>query len=176
MKTIDSFQGSYRFLSNFWPVPSGILYENVRYPAVENAYVAAKIGATVRGLRDADDRFRRACAELVTMKPGDAKRVGRKFPVVPTWEMGHGGLKLIVMGQFVREKFSPPNSVLVQQLLDTGDSELIEGNTWGDKFWGRRDPVRMATGWGMSGGIGLNHLGKILMVRRAELRKTRTLP
>jgi len=41
--------------------------------------------------------------------------------------------------------------------LDTGKSELIEGNTWGDTFWG------------VSGVIGQNNLGKILMKIREEL-------
>ena len=36
--------------------------------------------------------------------------------------------------------------------------ELVEDNAWGDTFWGRCN------------GIGKNHLGKILMVIREELR------
>jgi hypothetical protein len=47
---------------------------------------------------------------------------------------------------------------LKQLLLATGDKELIEGNTWGDTFWG------------VCNGIGQNHLGKILMAKRTELK------
>jgi len=36
-------------------------------------------------------------------------------------------------------------------LLQTGDEELIEGNKWGDRFWG------------VCKGKGKNNLGKILM-------------
>jgi predicted NAD-dependent protein-ADP-ribosyltransferase YbiA (DUF1768 family) len=46
-----------------------------------------------------------------------------------------------------------------EMLLLTGDCELVEGNTWGDKFWGVCD------------GEGENHLGKLLMKIRAELAK-----
>ena len=42
------------------------------------------------------------------------------------------------------------------KLEETRGSELIEGNTWGDRFWG------------VSRGIGENHLGKILMEERGE--------
>lgn len=44
-------------------------------------------------------------------------------------------------------------------LLKTGDEELVEGNTWGDTFWG------------VCKGKGRNELGKILMKVREEFRK-----
>jgi len=49
---------------------------------------------------------------------------------------------------------------LGDQLLATGDVELIEGNTWHD------------TEWGVCNGIGKNKLGKILM-RIREILKNR---
>ncbi len=52
------------------------------------------------------------------------------------------------------------NPDLLSKLLATGDAELIEGNTWGDRVWGV-DLYR---------GAGENHLGKILMRIRDELR------
>ena len=49
---------------------------------------------------------------------------------------------------------------LAQKLIEmTGNSTLIEGNWWNDRFWG----VDSKTG------IGENHLGKLLMELRAEL-------
>lgn len=42
-------------------------------------------------------------------------------------------------------------------LINTGDAELIEGNSWGDTFWGECN------------GIGENNLGKILMKIRKEI-------
>ncbi len=47
---------------------------------------------------------------------------------------------------------------LAQRLLATGDAELVEGNNWGDRFWG------------ICRGEGRNELGKILMKVRDELR------
>jgi len=46
---------------------------------------------------------------------------------------------------------------LAQKLVDTGARDLIEGNTWGDTFWG------------ISGGKGENNLGKLLINQREEL-------
>jgi len=60
------------------------------------------------------------------------------------------------MTDLVRQKFSNPQ--LAKQLLDTKDFELIEGNTWGDTFWG------------VCSGKGQNNLGKILMQIRNELK------
>jgi N-glycosidase YbiA len=44
-------------------------------------------------------------------------------------------------------------------LLDTGDAELVEVNHWRD-FW-----------WGVCNGVGANHLGRLLMTIRNELRE-----
>lgn len=41
--------------------------------------------------------------------------------------------------------------------LATGDAILIEGNTWGDRFWG------------VCEGFGQNHLGHVLMRVRVQL-------
>ena len=61
---------------------------------------------------------------------------------------------LDVMRDLVVQKFSDP---LLQSLLETtGDEELIEGNHWGDVFWG------------VCKGVGENHLGKILMKVRGR--------
>jgi predicted NAD-dependent protein-ADP-ribosyltransferase YbiA (DUF1768 family) len=61
------------------------------------------------------------------------------------------------MLKLVRRKFK--NSKLREQLLATGGQELLEGNWWGDTWWG----VDIDTGKGE------NHLGKILMQIRNEL-------
>jgi hypothetical protein len=45
------------------------------------------------------------------------------------------------------------------RLLATGGAELIEGNTWDDRYWGV-----------VVDGVGQNRLGQLLMQRRAELR------
>ena len=58
----------------------------------------------------------------------------------------------------VRAKFDQ-HPDLAQKLLATGDEELVEGNDWGDIYWG------------VYKGRGNNMLGKILMRVRAELRE-----
>lgn len=142
---IDSFSGEYRFLSNFWPAQ--VVYEGITYPTAEHAYQSAKT-------LDMDQR--RQIAELAT--PSSAKKAGRALQIRPDWE----AVKLRVMEDCVRYKFSHDHE-LRQKLLATGDAELIEGNTWGDRFWG------------VCEGQGENHLGQILMKVRQEL-KTQEAP
>jgi ribA/ribD-fused uncharacterized protein len=137
---ITKFSGSYRFLSNFYPC--SIDYEGLTYPSVEAAYQAAKTTDPVLRLM------------FTEMKPGDAKRSGRELPLRPDWET----IKLSVMTELIQQKFSRhPN--LAELLVMTSDQELIEGNTWGDTFWG------------VCKGVGENHLGKILISVRKDLKE-----
>lgn len=136
---IDSFDGFYRFLSNFYLY--SITVDGVNYPSTEHAFQAAKTN-------DPTEKF--AIANAST--PGKAKRIGRKVKLRPDWE----SVKIQVMTDLVRQKFSKDRD-LRQKLLDTGDEELVEGNRWGDRFWG------------ISGGSGDNWLGQILMQIRDEL-------
>jgi ribA/ribD-fused uncharacterized protein len=87
------------------------------------------------------------------LTPGKAKRLGRKVTLRANWEL----IKIDVMLDLVRQKFQDPD--LAWMLINTGDAELIEGNHWGDKFWG------------VCNGEGENHLGKILMQVRDEILK-----
>ena len=137
MAEITSFHGEHRFLSNFWPAP--VVLDGVTYPTVEHAYVAAKT----------TDLERRAEIAQVE-RPGEVKRIGRKLKLRDDWE----AVKLSVMADLVRQKFAHPE--LRRMLLDTGDANLVEGNTWGDTFWG------------VCRGQGKNHLGRILMEVRAN--------
>jgi predicted NAD-dependent protein-ADP-ribosyltransferase YbiA (DUF1768 family) len=59
------------------------------------------------------------------------------------------------------QKFSQ-DEMLREMLLGTGDLEIIEGNSWGDKFWGM---VLENGQW-----VGRNELGKLLMSVRAKIR------
>jgi ribA/ribD-fused uncharacterized protein len=138
---IESFQGPYRFLSNFWPAE--VVFEGVTFPTAEHAYQAAK---------SLDLKQRHRIALMPT--PSEAKRAGRGLPLRPDWD----AIKLRVMEDCVRDKFTR-HPDLRRKLLDTDDAELIEKNTWGDRFWGVCD------------GQGENHLGRILMRVRADLRE-----
>ena len=148
---IVKFEEEYRFLSNFWParikrnyidddqVPSLQVVTWVSFPSVEHAYQASKCVD-----------IREASVFLEDTPAGFAKKMGAKVKLRPDWEV----CKDAVMEHWVRRKFQ--NTELSEKLLATGDAELIEGNTWGDRYWG------------VCNGIGQNKLGKILMKIRAE--------
>lgn len=138
MSEITSFSGEYRFLSNFWP--SVVTDEEYRYPTVEHAYQAAKTTSA---------SHRRDIAWAPTA--GVAKRLGRRVPIRPDWE----DVKIDVMRGLLRQKFAEPT--LRAKLLATGTALLVEGNTWGDRFWGQC-PV----------GVGENWLGRLLMEIRSQ--------
>lgn len=134
---INSFQGEYRFLSNFYP--AWVTYEGEEYPSTEHAYQAAK--TTDTGMR----------AWIKNAKtPGDAKRCGREVDVRDDWET----IKPIVMLDLLLQKFNHPH--LKKKLLATGDANLVEGNRWHDNYWGKCNCGRCRAG-------GLNMLGRLLM-------------
>lgn len=134
---IERFFGQWRFLSNFYPVD--VEYEGVKYSSVEAAYQAAKSLSPITR-----ERIRKASS------PGSAKSIGRRIKLRPDWEQ----IKMDVMRGLLEQKFSYAS--LRSMLLSTGDAELIEGNDWGDRFWG----VYLEEGE--------NHLGKLLMALRAD--------
>ena len=92
--------------------------------------------------------------KILKMTPGQSKRAGQKVELRKDWE----DIKLDIMYQLVKETFS--KEPFRTMLLRTENMILEEGNTWGDKFWGVS----------LKGGKGENHLGKILMRVREELR------
>lgn len=140
LSPIKEFRGDYFFLSNFYPAT--VRLDGRTYASVEHAFQAAK---TL-------DYFRRQIFRDSTTTAAGAKRLGRKLPIRPDWEV----VKLDVMLQLVRQKFNR-HKYIRNLLLNTGDSELIEGNWWGDTFWG------------VCRGKGKNWLGKLLMQVRKEL-------
>lgn len=139
---ITSFDGEYRFLSNFWMAP--VEYEGMVYPSSEHAYQAAKtLNKDLRG----------AFAEITS--PGAVKKLGQTIAMRPDWE----DVKINVMRDIVTAKFEQ-NPELMEKLMATKGHELVEGNTWGDTFWGEC-PL----------GKGRNELGKILMSIRDDITK-----
>ena len=136
---IDSFNGQYRFLSNF--AACKVTYEGLEYKSTEHAYQAAKTlnAEARRKIREAKS-------------PGEAKRLGKTVYLRPDWEE----IKFEIMENLLRQKFNQPD--FKRALLNTGNIELIEGNTWGDTIWG------------VCKGKGQNHLGKLLMKVRKDLQ------
>lgn len=137
-KVIDSFTGEHSFLSNFYP--AGFKFDGMWCATSEHAYQARKT---------ADPKWQKVVLNCST--PGLAKRTGKKVPMRPDWNH----IKDSVMRRVLRAKFDA-HVDLKEKLLHTGDSRLVEGNTWGDKYWGVCD------------GEGKNKLGVMLMELRAE--------
>ena len=136
---IVDFSGEHSFLSNYWPSP--IRWEGDDYPTVEHAYQAAKCLDPVArgGIRDAPT-------------PGDARRLGREVSLRPGWQRQ----RFHVMRQLLEVKFTS-DPELRAKLLATEGAVLVEGNTWGDTYWGTCN------------GRGANHLGRLLMDLREQL-------
>lgn len=142
MDVIDSFDGEFAFLSNFYEQPNLITDEmNIAYFTVEHYFQAAKT---------LDKNLRKRMSILDT--PGKVKRAGRNLDLRPDWEK----VKIDVMRRALIKKFSDP--LMKEKLLETGDAKLVEGNWWGDTFWG------------VCNGVGENHLGKLLMEIRESLK------
>lgn len=135
MNAITEFRGSHFFLSNFYSAP--VTYSGLYFRNNEAAFQAMK----------SVDRKR----EFESLSPQAVKRLGRKVPLRMDWETAKYG----IMYDICRAKFTQ-NPKLASKLLATGNAELIEGNTWGDRVWGVCD------------GVGENRLGKILMRIRDE--------
>ena len=138
--TIDRFEGQHWFLSNF--SHSAVYLGGLYAPTVEHAFQAAKT-----------ERYSIRKRILETPHPAEAKKLGRRVPLRDDWEE----IKLWIMEDLLYQKFNGADA-LRWQLLDTGEATLIEGNTWGDKFWG------------VCGGEGENRLGHLLMKVRKDLR------
>jgi ribA/ribD-fused uncharacterized protein len=140
---IDRFEGSFRWLSNFYTCD--VPYEGLTYPSAEHAYVAAKT---------LDEATRVQIREIET--PAWVKKFGRNLALREDWD----AIKIQEMHTIVYSKFTH-NAWLRDKLLDTAPHELVEGNWWNDRFWGRD-----------LAGYGSNHLGRILMEVRATLQNS----
>lgn len=136
---IEEFQGEYRFLSNFYLVD--IDWHGKIWPSTEHIYQAMK--TKDKALQEK----MRLCPT-----PGKVKRLGKNVELRPLWDE----LKFAFMYTIVNEKFKQCAD-LRQMLLDTGEQELQEGNSWGDVYWG------------ICKGKGQNCLGRILMEIRSDL-------
>ena len=143
--SVDEFQGEHRFLSNFWPAQ--IRMRGVMFPSTEHAFQAAKT-------LDMDER-----AKIAKLSAKGAKHAGYKVKLRDDWE----NIRLSVMEALVYYKFKN-HPHLLDKLLATGDGQLVEGNRWHDNFWG----VCSCSKCHLKGGK--NHLGKILMKVRGQLK------
>lgn len=139
------FSGNMAFLSNMHPCPVRIeMYgKTYEFNCSEAAFQAGKC------------RNEKDVMKLVKAKNGYvAKKIGRRVTMCDGWQNDRIGW----MSYVVNQKFTQ-NPELMEKLLDTYPLKLEETNTWHDTFWG------------VCGGVGENHLGKILMeIREREFK------
>ena len=147
-QTVHEFAGEHKFLSNFYPSSIVVILETdggsacrVIAPTVEHAYQAMK------ATNEAD--FHKIAAAPT---PGKAKQLGRKIFIRPDWD----SIKDDTMLNLLRQKFQYWE--LRKKLMDTGNVMLVEGNHWGDTYWGMCKRT----------GKGENRLGLLLMHIRQE--------
>jgi len=135
-------QEEYKFLSNMYPVMID------GYKSVESFYVAMKTkNKTIR-------------AQIREMSGMDAKKFGQTIVLREDWD----AIRFDVMHYALNIKFAA-GTELANKLLATGYIQLVETNYWHDNFWGNCYCDKCANTKGE------NHLGKMLMEIRENLRK-----
>lgn len=116
---IREFQREYRFLSNFY-VGRPLRVNGMTFQTSEHLYQALKT------LDPVEVKEVMACPT-----PGEAKRLGKSLTLREDWD----NIKDRAMELCVAHKFSA-NPDLLEQLLNTGNAYLLEGNSWHDNYWG----------------------------------------
>jgi ribA/ribD-fused uncharacterized protein len=142
MVQITAFRDEYRFLSNFWPCK--FRFRGYEWNSAEHAYQAMKCQ---------DIEYQMAFL-YPRVSAAEAKRMGASAKMDDSFASN----KLNYMRAIVSAKFDQ-NPELMTLLKSTAPAELVEGNTWGDTFWG------------VYNGKGHNHLGKILMNIRDDITR-----
>lgn len=149
--SIEKFRGENYFLSNMYPLDNWIDTENgLSVPTSEHAFQSARfvddlphemVALTEDGIQ----------AKILAHQLLDQGAIEK-----PDWPF----IKIGIMHGVVTKKFKL-NPDIAEKLATTGEQELVEGNNWGDHYWGV-DPVGSRNGQ--------NHLGRILMRVRADLQ------
>jgi ribA/ribD-fused uncharacterized protein len=141
---IVRFEDNFFWLSNFYEVP--VKLGNLTFGSTEAAFQGAKYKAALVGQKEQFEFLQ----DMIKATPSQSKKLGKRLLIdVDKWE----SIKVRCMREVVKAKFDQ-HDYLRLKLIETGAALLVEGNTWGDKFWGRCD------------GKGMNVLGSILMELR----------
>lgn len=147
-ETREGFRGDYQFLSNFAAIPVRILGRT--WPSSEHAFQAHK------SLFARDESAVPAWLDqLQAASIRESKTLGKRLAIdVDAWN----AFSTEAMRLSLAAKFSDPG--LACRLVATGETTLVEYNTWGDRLWGVDTKTR----------VGQNRLGGLLMELRARLR------
>jgi ribA/ribD-fused uncharacterized protein len=148
VQPITKFEGEYRFLSNFDTEP--FEFRNYLVPSGEHAFVLGKLGY----LLDPTQRRRFEDELFQSPIPQYARNLGKKVKINSAEWDKHS---MWWMRELTHAKFGYIPGY-AGKLVNTGAAMLIEGNTWGDKIWGR---CLVNGKW-----MGKNLLGAILMEER----------
>ena len=135
---ITSFSGEYDFLSNMF-ICLLVDMDGAEYRSSEHYYQSHKT---------LDNRERYLIQTIST--PMHSRTLGRRCELRPDWN----DVKNQVMETALRLKFN--NEYLRNKLIETYPHDLVEGNYWGDTYWG------------VYNGKGKNELGQLLMKIRNE--------
>lgn len=138
---IKEFRGEYAWLSNFYAVK--IILLDVEYASVEHAYMSAKSD---------DPEWKFYCQN--TIEAGKVKTASRQIKIKDNWE----DIKINVMFECLIKKFE--QEPFRTKLIETGDKFIMEGNWWGDEFWGVN----------LKNNKGKNYLGKLITTIRNNLK------
>ncbi len=142
---ILEFRKEYRWLSNFWPC--SVTYDGITFNSSEAAYQASKTESY---------ELRK---EFEHLSAKEAKLKGQALTAIRSdWDE----IKPTVMYEVCKSKFDQ-NPELKEKLIETGEVKLVEGNDWGDTYWG------------VCNGKGINMLGKVLMRLRSEYQATKNM-
>jgi ribA/ribD-fused uncharacterized protein len=151
---IPEFKGDYYFLSNFHYHTQHFVTSDkpLKMATAEHAFQAAKYKALTDATEDEKVSYVVKVSSAKT--PTEARKIGKNVEGldVAAWD----AMKISVMREILLNKFSDAD--LEARLMGTGDAMLVEGNTWGDTFWGRCDKK------------GFNILGVLLMEIRGYYR------
>lgn len=143
MTRITDFRTApYEFLSNMYSCK--VIVNGFEFKSAEAAFQAGKA-------KSVNDVYR-----FTQLNGYAARKLGRAIDLRSDWEQ----VKDKWMYFVVKSKFEQ-NPILATRLINTGDAELIEVNTWGDTYWG------------ICRGKGENKLGRILMRIREELKNVK---
>ena len=140
----------HRWLSNMSRVV--IKHKGITYPSTENFYQAMKYDEYQKML----GRSMSVREYIASLSPIESKKFSKENPMTnPKFEEN----KLLIMKWANYWKYKDP--YYRHKLLMTYDAHLEEGNWWNDKFWGVDINTRE----------GENHLGKIIMEIRSEIKR-----
>jgi ribA/ribD-fused uncharacterized protein len=138
MTDITLFRNDNFYLSNFFESP--FIDKDKSYVTAEHYYQSKKT----------EDNNLSEKIRLVD-SPGMAKKLAQNIEIRKDWK----DIRIDVMRKAIILKFDQ-NIDIKEKLLNTGTRKLIEGNYWGDKFWGADIETLK----------GKNMLGKLLMEYR----------